>query len=85
MITSPLDLSRSDTVVALSSMAVPPPSILGVPLSEIGLDLLVTDKRNEISFLFSSGPSSPVGHAILDRYIVMPLVTSGELLVFHPN
>lgn len=67
-------------VIALSSMAL---SISRVPLSETGSGLLVTNKGNDISFPFSLGPFSPIGHAILDRYVVPPLATSGEPPMFH--
>lgn len=53
-----------------------------VSLSETGLGLLVSDKRNEVSFPFCPGPSSPVGHGILDWNAVPPLVTSGGPLCF---
>lgn len=37
---------------------------------------------NEVSFPFSSGPSSLVGHTILNQYVVSPLATSGDPPVF---
>lgn len=60
------------------------PSLSRVPISETGLRLLVIDKGKEVSFPLSSGLSSPVGHAIVDRqaitpieiHLVIPLVSS---------
>lgn len=62
---------RSDMIVALAFVAVPPPSFSGVPLSEMGP--LVIDKGKEVSFPFNSGPSNTVGQ----QCAISPLGTSG--------
>lgn len=82
---SPPNLPQLEPSVAISSMSASFAIHFGVPLSETGLGLLVTDKGKEISFHFSSGPSSPVGYAILDKYVVPLLATSGDPPVFCPD
>lgn len=66
-------------------MVVPLPSILGVPLSETGLSLLVKYKGKEISLPYRSGPSSPISHTILDPCAASSLSTFGKSPVFRPD
>lgn len=75
----------TDPYTLASSALVPSLSIAGVPLSETCLGLLVIDKGKEVSFLFYSRPSNLVGHVILDKYVVPPLSTSRDPLVFRPH
>lgn len=81
------DPSGANANVILTPLPMAPPSLLGmgVAISEAGLGLLVTDKGKEVFFSFSSGPSSSIDHAILDRHAVLPLITLGDPSTFHPD
>lgn len=79
--------SYSQVTTSVEPTSVPKvcPSLSGVPTSEVGTSLLVTDKGKEVSIPFGPGLSSPVGHSIVDQYIVPALVATVEPPVFCPD
>lgn len=80
-----LTLPRSSRMLVPTSVPRVHPSLLGVHISEAGIGLQVTDKGKEVYFPFGPSTSSPIGHAIVDRYTVLTLVTTCDPQVFRLN
>lgn len=80
-----LTLPRSSRMLVPTFALRVHPSLSGVPISEAGTGLQVTDKGKEVYFPFGPSTSSPVGHTIVDRYTVLTLVTTCDPLVFCLN
>lgn len=52
-------------------------SLSGVPISEEGAGLLVTDKGKTVSVPVISDPASPIDYTIVNGYIILVLITVG--------